>query len=105
MISTTGEVLKTIFGEDNVTETAKTTAHGNLTAVTVKEGVVSNEEAFLFLMKDGDDAFMLGTTKGFITSLDDIAFAPGSTITWNATVSADEWTFMKDDGDLVPPTP
>ena len=98
IISTTQEVLETLFGEDNVTHTAATSGHGALDAVSVEEGVMSGEEAFLFLMKDGDDTFMLGTTNGFITNLDDISFAPGSVITWGATVSADKWTFMKDDG-------
>lgn len=98
IISTTAEVLKTIFGADNVTATAATSGHGALVSVAVGEGVVSGEEAFLFIMKDGDDAMMLGTTAGYITSLDDISFAPDSAITWNATVSADTWTFMKDDG-------
>lgn len=101
IISTTNEVLGTLFGASNVTTAAATTAHGVLDSVQVKEGVMSGEEAFLFLMKDGDDTMMLGTTKGFITSLDDISFAPGGAITWNATVSADAWTFMKDDGQVV----
>ena len=105
IISTTAEVLKTIFGENNVTEAVASSSHGALTSIEVKEGVMSEEEAFLFLMKDGDDTFMLGTTSGFITALDDISFAPGSAITWNATVSADAWTFMKDDGQVVPPSP
>ena len=105
IISTTNEVLDTIFGASNVTAAAATTAHGALDSVKVQEGVMSGEEAFLFLMKDGDDTFMLGTTSGFITALDDISFAPGSAITWNATVSADAWTFMKDDGQVVPPSP
>jgi len=98
IISTTKEVLQTLFGSGNVTETAADTTHGKLEAIEVKEGVISGEEAFLFLMKDGDDTFMLGTTKGFITNLDDVSFAPGSAITWGATISADAWTFMKDDG-------
>lgn len=98
LISTTKEVLQTIFGADNVVETAATSDHGKLEAVEVKEGVISGEEAFLFLMKDGDDAFMLGTTKGFITTLDDISFSPGSPISWPATISADAWKFVKDDG-------
>ena len=101
IISTTADVLKTIFGEDNVTEAVASADHGALTSVEVEEGVMSGEEAFLFLMKDGDDTFMLGTTAGFITALDDISFAPGAAITWNATVSADSWTFMKDDGQVV----
>lgn len=104
IISTTAEVLKTIFGDDNVDETAATTGHGALVSVEVKEGVVSGEEAFLFIMKDGDDAMMLGTSNGYITALDDITFQPGSPITWNATVSADSWTFMKDDGNKTTTT-
>lgn len=98
IISTTAEVLKTIFGASNVVESAASTTHGKLVSVEVAEGVVSDEEAFLFIMKDGDDAMMLGTTSGFITALEDIVFAPGSPITWNATVSADTWKFVKDDG-------
>lgn len=98
IISTTAEVLKTIFGASNVVESAASTTHGKLVSVEVAVGVVSDEEAFLFIMKDGDDAMMLGTTSGFITALEDIVFAPGSPITWNATVSADAWKFVKDDG-------
>ncbi|MBP5410964.1 MAG: hypothetical protein J6Y26_03530 [Lachnospiraceae bacterium] len=105
IISTTKEVLETLFGSGNVIETAATTGHGKLEAVEVKEGVISGEEAFLFLMKDGDDTIMLGTTKGFITTLDDISFAPGSAITWGATVSADAWKLILDDGQVVPPGP
>ena len=101
IIFTTNEVMETLFGSGNVTSATATTAHGALDSVVVQEGVMSGEEAFLFLMKDGDDTMMLGTTKGFITSLDDVSFAPGSAITWNATVSADAWKFMKDDGQVV----
>lgn len=101
IISTTKEVLETIFGAGNVVSAVATAAHGNLVSVEVKEGTLSGEEAFLFLMKDGDDAFMLGTTSGFITTLDDISFAPGAAITWNATVSGNSWVFMKDDGQVV----
>lgn len=102
VISTTAEVLETIFGASNVTTAAASASHGALTSVEVKQGVMSGEEAFLFIMKDGEDSFMLGTTSGFITALDDITFAPGSAITWNATISADAWTFMKDDGQTTP---
>ena len=101
IISTTKMVLETIFGAGNVTEVAATADHGKVESVEVKEGVMSDEAAFLFLMKDGDDTFMLGTTKGFITNLDDISFAPGSPISWPATISADAWTFRTDDGQVV----
>lgn len=98
IISTTAEVLKTIFGEDHVTETAASADHGKLAGVEVEEGVVSGEEAFLFIMKDDDDAMMLGTTGGFITDLDDINFVPGDPITWPATISSSKWKYLIDDG-------
>ena len=101
IISTTEEVLKTIFGAANVVKTAASASHGTLLSVEVKEGVMSGEEAFLFLMKDGEDTLMLGTTSGFVTTLDDISFAPGSAINWNATISGNGWTIMKDDGQVV----
>ena len=80
---------------DRQTNDISSTDTGKITTV-VSEGAVSGEEACLFLMKDGDDLMMLGTTNGFITALDDISFQPGSAITWNATISADTWTFMKE---------
>ena len=90
IISTTEEVLTVIFGANHVTG-----ATGSV-SVDVTEGAVSGEEAFMFIMKDGDDVIMLGTTSGYITALDDITFAPGEAITWNATISADTWKFVKE---------
>jgi hypothetical protein len=69
IISTTKEVLQTLFGAANVVETVANASHGKLEKIEVKEGVMSGEEAFLFLMKDGDDTFMLGTTEGKSTAL------------------------------------
>lgn len=97
-IDTTADTLKTIFGAGNVTETAATNDHGNVVAVTIEPGVSAPPAAYLFLMKDGDDLLMLGTTSGTITELDDVTFAPNDAITWNATIESDAWTFAKDDG-------
>ena len=104
IISTTAEVLKTIFGAANVEETAADTTHGNLLKVASAAGIMSGEEAFLFLMKDGDDMIAIGTTSGFISALDDITFAPGSPITWNATVNMSNWTMILDDGQVTAST-
>ena len=101
IITTDAEVLKTLFGEENVVVTAANADHGNLVSIDVEEGVVSDEEAFLFLMKDGDDAMMLGTTNGLITDVADVNFAAADAITWNGTISADKWRFVKDDGQVV----
>ena len=100
-IDTTADTLKTIFGDDNVAETAATAEHGNVVTITVEPGISAPPAAFLFLMKDGDDLLMVGTTSGTVTELDDVSFAPGDAITWNATIESDSWTFAKDDGQTI----
>lgn len=102
VISTTAESLKTVFGADNVTVVPANAAAGEKMMVTVRNDIIIPAEAFMFVMKDGEDMMILGTTEGFINALDDVAFTPGGAITWNATISASEWTFGKmtalDDG-------
>ena len=98
VIATTEESFKTVFGESNVTVTAATQDHGKLISVDFTASGMPDAEAYLFLIKDDDDMIMIGTTKGFITELAEVAFQPDSAITWNPTISADKWTIMKDDG-------
>lgn len=97
-IDTTADTLKTIFGDSNVTETAATNTHGNIVGVTIAPGVSAAPAAYLFLMKDGDDMMLVGTTSGVITTVDDITLAPNEPITWNATIESEAFTFIKDDG-------
>ena len=97
-IDTTEDTLKTLFGEDNVTVTAATQTHGKLISVDIGPDTMTDAEAFLFLMKDGDDMIMIGTTRGFITEVGDIDFKPNDAITWDATISSKSWTVMKDNG-------
>ena len=100
IMDTTEEVLKTIFGEDNVSTTASTTSHGKFIKVNVSASELPDPEAYLFLMKDGDAGIMLGCEKGQITDLSDVAFQPGAGITWEATFQGleDGWTMVVDDG-------
>ena len=51
-------------------------------------------------MKDGDDAIALGCTKGQITAMDAVTFAPNAAITWAPTITGlDEgWKIITDDG-------
>lgn len=100
-IYTTEETLKTLFGEDAVVVTAATAEHGKVISIEIGPDAMPDGEAFLFLMKDGDDLMMVGTTKGFVTSVADVAFAPNAAITWNGTISAKSWTFKKNDGQTV----
>lgn len=101
VIDTTEESFKTIFGADNVTVTAATATHGKLISVDIEPSNMPEAEAYLFLMKDGDDMIMVGTTKGYITEVAEVAFQPNAAITWDATITADKWRIMKDDGQVT----
>lgn len=98
IISTTEESFKTIFGASNVQVSAATGSHGKLISVDVVSNGMPAAEAYLFMIKDDDDMIMIGTTKGYITELAEVAFQPDNAITWNPTISADKWTIMKEAG-------
>lgn len=82
IMDTTEEVLKTVLGEDNVTTAS------DITTVNLSAASLPDEEAFLFVMKDGDDMMMIGCTNGQVTSVDDVTFAPESAINWVPTITA-----------------
>lgn len=98
---TNSTTLELLFSEDAVTTTAATSEHGNVVSVNIDPTLMPEGKAFLFLMKDGDDLMMIGTSKGFVTSVSDIAFSPTEAIVWTATISAKNWTFAKNDGQTV----
>lgn len=93
IMDTTEEALKAVVGEKNVTATAATTTHGALTTVNLSDGDLPAHEAFLWLMKDGDDMIAIGCTDGQVSAVDNVSFAPGAAINWTPTITA-----MGDDG-------
>ena len=100
-MDTTKETLETLFGAENVVETAATQTHGKLLSITIGPDTMPEAEAFLFLMKDGDDMIMIGSSNATVTAVDDISFAPNSAIIWNATISSKSWTIVKDNGQVT----
>lgn len=100
IIETTEESLKAAFGASAVTVSAATSTHGKLVSVDANVGKLGGPEAWLFIGKDGDDMFMLGTTSGLVTEIADVAFAPNGSINWEVTIDGD-WTFMKDNGQVT----
>lgn len=82
IMDTTEEAFKVVVGEDNVV-----TAN-DVTTVSLSDGALPPAEAFLWVMKDGDDIIMIGCTNGQVTAVDNVTFAPGSAINWNVTVTA-----------------
>lgn len=87
IMDTTAESLKAVFGDENVTS-ANDKVTVNLSATDLPE-----QEAFLWIMKDGDDMMAIGCTHGQVTAVDNVSFAPGSAINWTPTITA-----MGDDG-------
>ena len=100
-MDTTKETLETLFGAENVVETAATQTHGKLLSITIGPDTMPDAEAFLFLMKDGDDMIMIGSSNATVTAVDDIAFAPNNAIIWHATISSKSWTIVKDNGQIT----
>lgn len=82
IMDTTEEALKTVVGAANVT-----TAN-DVTTVNLSDGDLPPEEAFLWLMKDGDDMIMIGCTHGQVSAVDNVSFAPGAAINWTPTITA-----------------
>ena len=95
IMDTTEESLKTVVGAKNVNKS------GGVVTVNLSDGALPKQEAYLFIMKDGDDMIMLGTTEGYITELAEVAFQPNGAITWSPTISASKWVLMKDDGQVT----
>ena len=97
IIYTTEESMKTIFGSSFVTAAAAGTGHGATVKVEIAANNLPEKEAYLFLIKDGDDLIMIGTTSGIIKAVDDVEMGPADAITWTATIEADTWVVVKED--------
>lgn len=82
IMDTVEEALKTVVGASNVT-----TASGVVT-VNLSDGSLPEQEAFLWVMKDGDDMMMIGCSYGQVSAVDNVTFAPGAAINWTPTITA-----------------
>ena len=81
-MDTTEESLKTVVGADNVS------VSNNVITVNLSAGNLPPEEAFLWVMKDGDDMMMIGCSYGQVSAVDNVSFAPGDSIRWTPTITA-----------------
>lgn len=82
IMDTTAESLKAVFGKDNVT------AANDKVNVNLSSSALPEEEAFLWIMKDGDDLLAIGCTHGQVTAVDNVSFAPNNAINWVPTITA-----------------
>lgn len=100
IMDTTEESMKTVLGSGNVTVTAASGTHGKTITCNLSDGSLPTSEAYLFVMKDGDDTMALGMEEGQITAADAVTFAPEDTIKWTPTITAlgDGLVFISEEG-------
>lgn len=101
IIDTTEDTLKVTLGSDNVTVTPASGSHGKTIACNLSPDSLPAAEAFLFVMKDGDDVMAVGIESGQITAVDSVTFAPESAITWNPTITVlnNSLRFISEEGE------
>lgn len=82
VMDTTEESLKAVVGERNVSNT------NDVVRVNLSDGDLPPEEAFLWVMKDGDDMMMVGCSRGQVSAIENVSMAPGNAINWTPTITA-----------------
>lgn len=80
-------VLQTVFGDDNVTETAANDTHGLQYAVQRNADLLPHK-AFIFEMKDGDVKTRIVVPDGQITEVGDIVWSNSELVQYQVTVEA-----------------
>lgn len=86
MISTNAGALAIAFGADHVTTEAATTQHGAQVQATLG-AYLPEEQAWVFLMKDGDARIVIAVPDGQITEVGEVTFASNSAVGWQVTLS------------------
>lgn len=90
MMDTTEETLKFVVGSDNVTVTAAAGDHGKTIDCNLSGADLPAAEAFIFIMKDGDDIMAVGMERGQVTAVESVSFSPDNAITWTPTITAQD---------------
>ena len=86
MISTNAGALSIAFGADHVTTAAATTAHGAQVQAALG-AYLPEEQAWVFLMKDGDARIVIAVPDGQITEVGEVTFASNAAVGWQVTLS------------------
>lgn len=85
--SVNGDVLKTVYGADNVTTTAATSNKGTLHAVKVNSDTLPRK-SFVFEVKDGDARIRIHVPQGQITEVGEVTYNDSEVIGYTVTVEA-----------------
>ncbi|MBQ5629998.1 MAG: hypothetical protein IIV15_01695 [Ruminococcus sp.] len=86
MISTNAGALSIAFGADHVTAVTATTAHGAQVQAALG-AYLPEEQAWVFLMKDGDARIVIAVPDGQITEVGEVTFASNAAVGWQVTLS------------------
>lgn len=86
MISTNEGALGIAFGSEHVTAVAASKAHGAQVQAALG-AYLPEEQAWVFLMKDGDARIVIAVPDGQITSVGDVTFASNTAVGWQVTLS------------------
>lgn len=85
------DVLKSIYGDENVTTTAATISAGTLQKVLITGGALPHK-AFAFEIKDGDARIRISVPDGQITEVGEITYSDSEVVAYEVSVEcfADE---------------
>lgn len=86
MISTNEGALGIAFGSEHVTTAAATTTHGAQVQAALG-AYLPEEQAWVFLMKDGDARIVIAVPDGQITEVGEVTFAANAAVGWQVTLS------------------
>lgn len=86
MISTNKNALGIAFGDANVTFVTASTDHGGQTMAALG-AYLPEEQAWVFLMKDGDARVVIAVPDGQITNVGEVSFKSNEAIAWPVTLS------------------
>jgi hypothetical protein len=86
MISTNEGALSIAFGSGHVTTSAATATNGAQVQAALG-AYLPEEQAWVFLMKDGDARIVIAVPDGQITEVGEVTFASNAAVGWNVTLS------------------
>jgi len=81
------DVLKAVYGEDNVTTTAATASTGTLHEVQINAATLPHK-SYVFELKDGDAKIRIYVPDGQITEVGEITYSDSEVIGYQVTVEA-----------------
>jgi hypothetical protein len=81
------DVLKAVYGEDNVTTTAATVSSGTLHEVQINSATLPHK-SYVFEVKDGDAKIRIYVPDGQITEVGDVTYSDSEVIGYQVTVEA-----------------